>query len=173
MSSSAARIERLQRDAAARRDVHSFAGGLPDPAAFPRNGLTRAFHRAIADGGVSALQYGWPEGQPELRKFIATRLGARGCHVSGYHVLVTSGAQQAIAIAMQLIFRRSKKLRLDPETYAGALELFRSRGLDITLDLADAKGAYVMPKIDNPRGRVMSSHVRNSSLTPRGGATCF
>jgi 2-aminoadipate transaminase len=160
LASAASRVERIQRSAAARSNVHSFAGGLPDPKIFPRVGLTHAFLRALGHGSA-ALQYGWPEGQPELRKFIAGRLRARGCSVHAGDILVTSGAQQAIAIATQLVFRTSKTIRLDPETYAGALELFRARGLDITVDLKRAAGAYVMPQIDNPRGQIMSAAVRS------------
>ena len=154
------RVERMQRVAAARSDVLSFAGGLPDPAVFPRTALTRAFLRAIAHSGAPALQYGWPEGRPALREYIANRLRARGCNVRADDVLVTSGAQQAIAIAAQLIFRRSKTVLLDAETYAGALELFRSRGLLVTFDAHRASGAYVMPQIGNPRGQTMDRAVR-------------
>ena len=81
-------------------------------------------------------------------------------------VLVTSGAQQAIAIAAQLMFDGSKTVRLDPETYSGALELFRARGLDFTFDVRRAHGAYVMPQIDNPLGQIMSETAR-SELTER------
>jgi 2-aminoadipate transaminase len=154
------RVERMQRMAAARTDVLSFAGGLPDPEIFPRAALTRAFLRAIGHSGAPALQYGWPEGRPALRELIASRLRARGCSVHADDVLVTSGAQQAIAIATQLIFGRAKMVRLDPETYSGALELFRARGLDITLEAHRASGAYVMPQIDNPRGQTMNQNVR-------------
>jgi 2-aminoadipate transaminase len=130
---------------------------------FPRIALTQAFLRAIGHS-AAALQYGWPEGQPELREFIAARLRARGCRVQPDDILVTSGAQQAISIATNLVFGRSTTIRLDPETYSGALELFRARGLDITLDLAGATGAYVMPQIDNPRGQVMRAEARRQLL---------
>ena len=157
-------VERLQRMAAARSDVLSFAGGLPDPEIFPRTALTRAFLRAIGHSGAPALQYGWPEGRPALRELIANRLRARGASVAADDVLVTSGAQQAISIATQLVFRRSKRVRLDPETYSGALELFRARGLDFAFDLDGADGAYVMPQIDNPRGQTMSEAARRALL---------
>ena len=153
-------VEKIQRIAAARSDVLSFAGGLPDPDIFPRAALTRAFLRAIGHSGAPALQYGWAEGRPGLREFIANRLRARGCRLSADDVLVTSGAQQAIAIAAQLIFRRPFTLGLDPQTYSGALELFRARGLAITLDVRRADGAYVMPQIDNPRGQIMDEATR-------------
>ena len=154
------RVERMLRGAAGQRDVHSFAGGLPDPKIFPRAALTRAFLQAIGDRDAAALQYAWPEGLPGVRELIARRLSARGCRVHADDVLVTSGAQQAIAIASQLAFRRAKTILLDPETYSGALDLFRARGLELTLDPARAAGAYVMPQIDNPHGQVMADAVR-------------
>ncbi|HMJ56642.1 MAG TPA: PLP-dependent aminotransferase family protein [Polyangiaceae bacterium] len=158
------KVERLLRATAARSDVHSFAGGLPDPKMFPRVALTRSFLQAIGARDAPALQYGWPEGRPGLREFIAGRLQRRGCRVHADDVLVTSGAQQAIAIATELVFHRSKTVALDAETYPGALELFRARGLEITLDPAGARAAYVMPQIDNPRGQVMSERTRRHLL---------
>jgi 2-aminoadipate transaminase len=158
------RVDRIQRATAARKDIHSFAGGLPDPKMFPRVGLTRAFLQAVGARDAPALQYGWPEGRPELRQFIAERLRARGCRVDADDVLVTSGAQQGIAIATELLFRRSKTVAVDAETYPGALDLFRARGLDVTVDPSGARAAYVMPQIDNPRGRVMSEATRRQWL---------
>ena len=158
------RIEGIQRATAERKDVHSFAGGLPDPKMFPRAALTRSFLQAIEARDAPALQYGWPEGRPGLRAFIAKRLQARGCRVDADDVLVTSGAQQAIAIATDIVFRRSKIVALDAQTYPGALELFRARGLELTFDSARARAAYVMPQIDNPRGRVMPALVRRNLL---------
>jgi 2-aminoadipate transaminase len=157
-------LERLQRRAAANEHVLSFAGGLPDPKIFPRGALTRAFLRAMEASGCPALQYGWPEGQLDLREFIAERLRARGCQVGAPDVLVTSGAQQAIAIAAQLVFKDEKTIRIDPETYSGALELFRARGLHLAHALEDAKAAYVMPQITNPRGQGMSDAERRRLL---------
>lgn len=158
------RVERLLRATAARSDIHSFAGGLPDPKMFPRVALTRAFLETMGARDAPALQYGWPEGRPVLREFIAERLRARGCRVHADDVLVTSGAQQAIAIATELVFRRSKTIAVDAETYPGALELFRARGLLVTSDATRARGVYVMPQIDNPRGRVMPERTRRKLL---------
>jgi 2-aminoadipate transaminase len=158
------KVERLQRASAGRSDIHSFAGGLPDPTMFPRRELTHAFLRAIEARDAPALQYGWPEGLPELREFIAARLRARGCSLGADDVLVTSGAQQAIAIATELIFRRDKTIAVDAETYAGALELFRARGLEVRCNTTGARAAYVMPQIDNPHGRIMPAWTRHQLL---------
>jgi 2-aminoadipate transaminase len=158
------KVERIQRATAARPEIHSFAGGLPDPGMFPRAALTRAFLQAVGARNAPALQYGWPEGRPELREIIARRLRRRGCSVNAEDVIVTSGAQQAIAIASELVFRRSKRVAIDEESYPGAIDLFRARGLHLQCDIAKARAAYVMPQIDNPRGRVMSKERRRYLL---------
>jgi 2-aminoadipate transaminase len=100
------RVERLHRIAAATPGVISLGGGLPSDALFPRGPLSRAFVRAMREPRASALQYAWPEGRVELREWIAERLRARGAEVGADEVIVTSGAQQAIALAAQLAFAR-------------------------------------------------------------------
>ena len=119
----------------------------------------------MAEPQASALQYAWPEGRLELREWIAARLRARGADLGADDVIVTSGAQQAIAIAAQLTFRRGDEVGVDPETYPAALDLFRSRGgrprtgWDAATPLF-----YAMPAIGNPHSRPMPLPVRQSLL---------
>jgi 2-aminoadipate transaminase len=151
--------------------VIGLGGGLPAPELFPRAVLSRAFLRAIerSDG----LQYGWPEGNRGLRAWVAERLRDRGAFVADDEVIVTSGAQQAIAIATQVLRQRGKTIEVDAESYPAAIDLFRARGLR----LVEARGpigdavtaAYVMPGVTNPRGHGMSDERRRGLLS-RGGA---
>ncbi|MGZ3439532.1 MAG: aminotransferase-like domain-containing protein [Polyangia bacterium] len=110
---------------------------------------------------ASALQYAWPEGRKQLREWIAARLLARGAVVSASEVIVTSGAQQALAIAAQLCVRRDDRVGVDAETYPAALDLFRTRGgaLEVGWN-ADVRCFYAMPAIGNPRGRPMADDAR-------------
>lgn len=137
------------------------AGGLPAEAQFPRRELAASFVRVIADG--SALQYGWPEGMPRLREQLAQRLGQRGATVSPDDVLITSGAQQAIAIAAQLACRSGDAVKVAPQTYPSALELFRSRGL-LPTSADDARVAYAMPAVGNPDGQTLPQSARHALL---------
>jgi 2-aminoadipate transaminase len=128
--------------------VISFGGGLPNDACFPRRLLARAFVRAVRS---PALQYGWPEGSEALRCFVSNRLRMRGASVTPEEVIVTSGAQQAIAIAARLACRPGDPVAVGDESYPGALDLFRSLGLPPVVDGGRAR--YVMPAVDNPIGR--------------------
>ena len=148
-------IDRLQRSAAAAPDVLSLAGGLPAQSLFPRRVIARAAIDALGHSDCAALQYGWPEGAPDIREWIAARLAARGVAVAADDVIVTAGAQQAIALAIDAVLafgrNRSASVSVDAETYPSALALFRSRGLVPTTSL-DASVAYVMAGVTNPRG---------------------
>jgi 2-aminoadipate transaminase len=57
----------------------------------------------MSDPKLGALQYGWPEGNEALRTWIATRLSINACRVDASDVIVTAGAQQAIALAVDAL----------------------------------------------------------------------
>lgn len=160
------RPEALLRDAAADPRVIGFAGGLPSVDRFPRTALAAAFRRSIERRDVPALQYAWPEGFGPLRQRIAERMAARGAKVQAADVIVTSGAQQAITIATQLVLRPGTSIGVDPETYPSALDAFRTFGSIPTVGTR-ARVLYRMPVVSNPRGVGMTSAQRSQALTGR------
>jgi len=158
------RHERLQRAAAQSERVISFAGGLPNPELFPRTALTRALRHALADPACPALQYGWPEGSQLLRKFVASSLAQRGALVEPDQVLITSGAQQALGIALAVAVRPNDALGLEAETYPGALDAVRVAQVEAVSLEAAARAYYVMPSVSNPRGLPLDAGVRHALL---------
>lgn len=156
--------DRLQRLAAARSDVISFAGGLPDPKLFPRRELVRAFVATIERPSCAALQYGWPEGLLGLRRYVAERLVERGARVEPNQVVITSGAQQAIFFSLHAALRPGATLGVEPESYPGALDAARAFGATLTPLEAPAHAYYVMPSLGNPRGQPLSPAARERLL---------
>jgi 2-aminoadipate transaminase len=150
-------LDRLLRKRATAPNVLGLSGGLPAHIQFPRRQLVASFLRVIKDS--DALQYGWPEGMPRLREQIAQRLQARGARLAAEDVLVTNGAQQAIAIAAQLACKAGDRIGVDRETYPSALDLFRSQGLSPVVD-PSARVAYAMPAVGNPGGRTLTAEAR-------------
>src|SRR5688572_21929223 len=118
------RIERLQRQGAADPAVIGLGAGLPAESTFPRHKLGQALMRALGGNSAGALQYDWPEGRERLREWIAARLRSRGADACAKDVIVTSGAQQAIAIATQVLLSPGQRIAVDAETYPAALDLF-------------------------------------------------
>jgi 2-aminoadipate transaminase len=144
--------------------VFSFAGGLPANETFPRATIAAAAEDAIlALGGGSALQYDWPEGRGELREFVAARLRHRGADAEAGDVVITSGAQDAIAIAIEVL--DPLEVQVDPLTYPGALELFRSRHCHVVTSSAAVR--YAMPAIANPTGLTATWDERERILGAR------
>ncbi len=155
--------ELLQRHAAEVPGLISFAGGLPDPALFPKRQLSRSFIAAVNAKSGDALQYGWPEGSLELRQQISKLLAGRGASVEPERIIVTSGAQQAIQIAVATLGARPR-IAIERESYPGALEIFRSaRGKLVELE-QDADLFYVMPSVSNPRGQSLDPGARRALL---------
>lgn len=159
------KFELLQRRAARTPGLISFAGGLPAPGEFPRAKLAAAFVRALQAPRCPALQYGWPEGDEDLRSWIAGRLRRRGAQVVRDDVIVTSGAQQAVSLAAQIVGGAGATIGIEPESYPGALDLFRALGNPVIDDGGHADAYYVMPAVSNPRGRGLSPHERARILS--------
>ncbi|HEY0709332.1 MAG TPA: PLP-dependent aminotransferase family protein [Polyangia bacterium] len=167
MPTAPASIDQMIRTAAASPRVIGLGGGLPAEAQFPREALAASFLRVLQRQGSPALQYGWPEGQEPLRMWVAQRLQRRGATVDPDDVIITNGAQQAIAIASGLALRKGDVIGVEAESYPAALDLFRSRGLRLG-SLRHGRASYVMPGISNPRGRPMPDDQRAALLAQSG-----
>ncbi|WP_437813496.1 PLP-dependent aminotransferase family protein [Sorangium sp. So ce1078] len=159
------RFETLTRRAADTPGLISFAGGLPAPGEFPRSKLAASFVRALQTPSCPALQYGWPEGDEDLRSWIAGQLRRRGASVTRDDVIVTSGAQQAVSLAAQMVRGPDARIGVDAESYPGALELFRALGATVIDDGSHVDAYYLMPAVSNPRGRRLSPHGRAKVLS--------
>src|SRR3984885_8746999 len=116
-----------------------------------------------------------PLGLPALRREIARGYTARGLPTSPEQIVVTSGAQQAIALVAQLF--RGERVAMEDPTNPASLDAFRAAGADIVAIGVDADGANVeeldrvpaarMPAAvysattyNNPTGTVLSPERR-------------
>jgi len=152
------RVERLQRRSVETQGLLSLAGGLPAAETFPVAELARALEHTRAD----ALQYDWPEGRAAMRAWIAARLAKRGAAVDPDDILVTSGAQQALDIALRLAAEEGHRIAVPNACYPGALELFASYGCELVAAETPANLAYTMPVVENPTGRALTDEERGA-----------
>src|SRR6188472_264497 len=77
----------------ARPEVINFAGGLPAPELFDREGIAAAFRAVLEESPERALQYSTTEGEPALRSAVAARVTAQGLPTDPDDLLVTTGSQ--------------------------------------------------------------------------------
>jgi 2-aminoadipate transaminase len=160
-----------------RRDVISFAGGLPAPELFPLEAIAEAFARTFADVGPRALQYGVTEGYLPLREWIAARLARRGVETSPENLLVTSGAQQGIDLVARALLDPGDIVVTENPTYLAALQVFAAAEAEVVPVGGDDEGIcvaelpdvltarnvrliYVCPDFSNPRGTTLSARRR-------------
>ena len=94
----------------------SLAGGLPAPELVPRTAYAEALREVLA-GDASALQYGQPH-EP-LRVAIVELMRQRGVDCDRRQILLTSGAQQALSLAAQLLMVPGSQVLTEDHVYAG------------------------------------------------------
>ncbi|PYY48116.1 PLP-dependent aminotransferase family protein [Curtobacterium sp. MCPF17_050] len=121
-------------------------------------------------------------GDPGLRAAIAERYTARGLPTSPSEVIVTVGAQHAIALLARVLVGRGDPVLVESPTYPHAHEALRAAGgrlvsvpvdprggwdegvLDATLRRSAPTMAYVMPELHNPTGATMPTSTRSVLL---------
>jgi len=102
-------------------------GGTPDPRLFPVTALARAYRRALRRREL--LAYGDPQGHPRLRAALAAMLGeARGLGVPPEGILVTRGAQMALALAARALLPPDAGVAVEALGYRPAWEALRLAG---------------------------------------------
>lgn len=148
-------ITQLQKEAAERQDVIGLSGGLPADELLPRAQIAAALAEVTASRD-DALQYGWPEGTEQVRRWVVTRLAARGATIDPESVIITAGAQQALAIAGTVLSGQGMKtITVGDATYPGALDAFRRTGLVPVVRGGEV--VYVMAGVANPIGRAVAT----------------
>jgi DNA-binding transcriptional MocR family regulator len=90
-----------------RPGIVSFAGGIPDPALFPRLAAQQAFAAVLGDAAHArvGLQYSRSEGYPPLRQWIAGHMQRLGIAGGEDNVVITSGSQQGLEFLARLLRR--------------------------------------------------------------------
>jgi 2-aminoadipate transaminase len=154
--------------AAAKPEVISFAGGLPNPKFIPVEAIGEAIQTTLKEQGAGALQYYSSEGHPPLRQWIADQYAAEGLAVKPEQILITTGSQQGLDLVGKVLIDPGDKVVVEDPTYIAALQAFGlyepairavpmdSDGIDpkqLRLEIeAGARLAYCMPNFQNPTG---------------------
>ncbi|MGX6449620.1 aminotransferase-like domain-containing protein [Patulibacter sp. S7RM1-6] len=161
-----------------RSGVLSFAGGLPAPELFDRDGLSAAFSAALHDAHYGrSLQYSTTEGDPDLRARIAERLTVRGLPTGPEDLLVTSGSQQALTLIAAVMVEPGDRVLVEDPSYLAALQAFQLAGAELVPVPCDGEGLlpdaverlvaehrpkllYTVPTFHNPTARTLGEERR-------------
>ena len=160
-------------------DLLSFAQAIPEATTYPTHELGRSLRSALEN--PAALSYGSTQGELALREQVAHILLDRGIVTSPELVLITSGAQQAIDLALRALVSPTDVVFVEEPTYVGALELAAQRNQRIIGIPVDASGIkldaleaacqhyhprllYLIPTFHNPTGLSLAAERRQALL---------
>ncbi len=105
--------------------------GIANPvAAYPSDkALARIMRRVMSHDGARAIAYGPMDGHPELKRQLAVRYLNFGLQVSPDDLVITNGAQEALAIALKCVAKPGDIIAVESPCYFGILELIESLGM--------------------------------------------
>lgn len=167
-------------------DMISFAGGLPNPSAFPVEIIHECIEKTFKNNIKNALQYGTTEGIPLLRGALADRMKQKDISCEMHDLLITSGAQQALYIIALCFLDPGDTYLSSVPTYLGAIQAFSAcqancesipmndEGIDIDSLRRNVKRLhktginpkflYTVSNFQNPSGETLSLHHRKELL---------
>ncbi len=130
-------------------------------------------------------QHGYaPQGLLPLREAVAEHYTRRGLATTVEQIAITSGAQQAISLAVEALSNPLEPIVIETPTYPGALDVlrrYRSRLIDVGLD-EDSESlrvamrqvlprlVYLIADYHNPTGRLLDTAQREALV--RAAAEC-
>ncbi|MBD8554762.1 PLP-dependent aminotransferase family protein [Rhizobium sp. CFBP 8762] len=164
-------------------DIISFAGGIPDPALFPKEAFRAAYTDVLTGSTANAaLQYSVSEGYLPLREWLVEQMGAIGIACRPENIMIVSGSQQGLDYLGKLFLSPGDTALVTRPTYLGALQAFNAyepnydqlaiNGNRTPQSYADnaasnggrAKFAYVTADFGNPSGETMTLAERERLL---------
>ncbi len=161
----------------ARRFDIDFLPGSPDLSSFPRTAWLRALRQGLAEIGSDSFGYVDPQGLPAARTAVADYLRrTRGVQADAQHVVLCSGATQAIALLGRVLHGELPLAMEDPGFWLHRM-ILRHNGIEpipvpvdddgIDVDaLADSGAATVLstPAHQSPTGVVLSAARRTALM---------
>ncbi|MBB3175658.1 PLP-dependent aminotransferase family protein [Variovorax sp. Sphag1AA] len=171
------------------RDMVPLGSAFPSPELFPFEqlaaGLTRALKRMDPWQTVEDLS----PGNALLRHQISLRYGSIGMDVPASELVITSGAMEALNLALESVTQPGDVVAIETPTFYAALQALERRGLRAVevethprtgvdlgslarvIDQHPVKACWFMPTFQNPMGCTMSDAAKEqlvSMLAARG-----
>lgn len=110
-----------------RKDIISFAGGIPDPVLFPKERLSKIAEEVIIQYGNDALQYSETKGILEARETISDFLLRKKSIVAdAEQIIITSGSQQALDLIARVFIDPGDIIITESPSYLAALGAFKN-----------------------------------------------
>lgn len=157
---------------------YRLVAGQPDLRTLPLALLGRSLRSALRGRGRTLVDYGEVRGLPSFRRALASWLSdRRSLACTEDDLLITHGAQQALFLTAQAVFRPGDRVAVEELGYAPAHDALRLAGVElvpvpvdddglVTDALpTDLAGLYLTPHHQYPTGAMLSAPRRRHLLT--------
>ncbi|PIP89149.1 MAG: hypothetical protein COW01_00220 [Bdellovibrionales bacterium CG12_big_fil_rev_8_21_14_0_65_38_15] len=161
-------------DALSDKDIVNVSAAVPDPQLLPTSFITRSLKKYASH----LDEYSDPRGEILLREAIVRRYRERDGRWDADDVVITSGALEAIHIALSSLCQRGDTVLIEDPTYYMYFKLLRSLGLNALavsshandgISISEVERALkkekiaailVQPNFSNPLGSVMPDEAK-------------
>ncbi|NOT18435.1 MAG: PLP-dependent aminotransferase family protein [Sulfuriferula sp.] len=162
--------------------IVQLGAAVPDSSFLPTHSIGRALVQVIRTQRTQSASYMMPPGAVELRRQIARRMGESGSTVSADDIVITTGCQEALSLALRAVTKPGDVVAVESPAFYGLLHVMESLGLEaleipahprngIVLDtLAFAlerwpvKACVFSPNFSNPLGYCMSDEAKHALI---------
>lgn len=155
-------------------DLIPLGSAFPDPSLFPQQALARNLASASRNMPGNSAILNMPPGSDSLRRSIAQRYAQQGLSVSPDHIVITSGAMEALSLSLQAVTEPGDLVAIESPAFYGALQAIErlnlkaveitthpTKGVDLSaleeaLTELPIKACWLMTNFQNPLGYCMS-----------------
>jgi 2-aminoadipate transaminase len=162
-------------------DVISLAGGWPEAGLFPIEQLIEISQYVLDEMPRESLQYQTTDGFTPLRELLAEQMTSRGMPCKVENIAITSGSMQGLDLAGRIFLTEGDTMLVEEPTFLGALQTFKSFGVNFATVPVDDQGArvdllpeiiertapkmmYLLPTFQNPAGATMTLERRKRAV---------
>lgn len=145
---------------------------LPNTDFLPVDKISRCLASAVRKWGNQSVSYCFP-GDERLRTHVAKRAGVMGCKLAPDDVMITSGCQEAVFVALKALCRPGDTVVIESPMFFNYLQIMQGLGLKVVevpsspedgisidalrfvLEDTEVKACLLIPNFNNPLGSCM------------------
>lgn len=175
-------------EAMCRTDVLPLNCAKASPDFYPNLRLSNLTREVLRDHPMHAGELLLPPGDADLRREIAKRMSLAGAPTDPDEVIITSGAMDAITLALRVLCKPGDTVLVESPTYFGIPQAIEYSGLKV-VEVANRPGegidvdainrivratrlaaAILMPNCNNPTGSLTSDEAKRALVKTLTGA---
>ena len=155
-------------------EIVSLGAGVPSTDMLPAKKINRIVGSIIHNSETAGLLYEFPPGYYKLRREIAKRSITWGGKISPDEVIITSGATEAIVLALKAVAKPGDTIVTESPSFYLLFQLIKDLGMNIlevpthprdgieinalkkVLKSHNVSACVIYPTVNNPLGSIMS-----------------